>query len=38
MMQRSKKVAIKDLFKYMKDLIGYLNTQILDITDLTKGE
>lgn len=33
---RTKEVRVNDLFKQFKDLIGYLNTNIIEITDMTK--
>ena len=33
---RTKEVRVNDLFVQFKDLIGYLNTNIIDITDISK--
>lgn len=35
-MARSKEVVVNDLFMQFKDLIGYLSTNIKDITDVNK--
>ena len=33
---RTKEVRVNDLFVQFKDLIGYLNTNIIEITDISK--
>jgi hypothetical protein len=33
---RTKEVRVNELFVQFKDLIGYLNTNIVEITDMTK--
>jgi hypothetical protein len=33
---RTKEVRVNELFVQFKDLIGYLNTNIIEITDMTK--
>ncbi len=35
-LSRTKEVRVNDLFKQFKDLIGYLNSNIIEITDITK--
>ena len=33
---RTKEVRVNELFVQFKDLIGYLNTNIIEITDMSK--